>query len=218
MSEQLASELTVGVLQTLQDLIDKAPEESETSSPEKTFSVYRCDIYHCTKIPARYREEWQRPESETWQQNFIKLKDRLGNNGMMALIGPRGTGKTRLAAEAMRDLAKHTGFYVTAMDLFLRIRSTYSKKAAESEIEVVDSMVRSSLLIIDEIQERSESAWEDRLLTHIIDKRYGAMKPTIVIANLSKAELLQCLGESISSRLTETGAVMTIDGPSHRKQ
>ena len=73
-----------------------------------------------------------------------------------------------------------------------------------------------SMLILDEVQERGNTAWEDRILTHILDRRYGAMVPTIIIANLTESALVECLGDSIISRLTETGGVIEIDGPSHR--
>ena len=54
------------------------------------------------------------------------------------------------------------------------------------------------------------------MLTHLLDARYGAIRPTIVIANLTREALPACLGDSITSRLTETGGVLEITGPSFR--
>ena len=53
----------------------------------------------------------------------------------------------------------------------------------------MDELATTKLLIIDEVQERAESGFENRLLTHLIDARYAAMRPTIIIANLAKREL-----------------------------
>lgn len=150
--------------------------------------------------------------------NFTKIMNKSEEGGIIALIGHRGTGKTRLAAEAMRNLAPEKGLYATAMGLFLRLRASYGKASKESEDEIVREMARTPLLILDEVQERGNTAWEDRILTHILDRRYGAMMPTIIIANLTEAALVDCLGESIISRLSETGGIIEITGPSHRVQ
>lgn len=177
------------------------------------------DISPRTEVPKRYRAEWPRPTDPGWIGNFRRIMNRIGQDGgIVALIGPRGTGKTRLAAEAMRNFSPDQGAYTTAMGLFLRIRASFGKKSGEAESDIVSEMVSTPLLVLDEIQERGNTPWEDRLLTHILDKRYGAMTPTIVIANLTEAGLVDCLGDSIISRLQETGGVIEIAGPSHRTQ
>ena len=188
----------------------RAQEEAEERARQLT-------LRESTGFPDRYRTPWDRPTDSAWAGKLERIKARCDQGGIVALIGPRGTGKTRIASEVARDLIRDPARYSTAMEIFLKIRATYRKGATQSEQDVVTALTQTKLLVIDEIQERSESGWEDRLLTHIIDKRYGAMLPTIVIANLSKSELMKTLGESIASRLTETGSVVTIDGPSHRK-
>jgi DNA replication protein DnaC len=77
-------------------------------------------------------------------------------------------------------------------------------------------MAECPLLVLDEIQERGNTSWEDRIITHILDRRYGDLMPTVIIANLTKETLADCLGESIVSRMQETGGVMEITGKSHR--
>lgn len=172
-----------------------------------------------TEIPKRYRAEWPRPMADAaWVERFGKVMGKIEEGGIIALIGPRGTGKTRLSAEAVRNHAPEEASYTTAMALFLRIRASFGKNSKESEDDVVTEMARAPLLVLDEVQERGNTAWEDRILTHILDRRYGAMLPTIVIANLTESALVECLGDSIISRLTETGGVIEINGPSHRIQ
>lgn len=168
-----------------------------------------------TGVPDRYREPWARPANKTWGDRFENLMNILKTGGTVAMAGTRGTGKTRLACEALRDGARRSGCYSTAMGIFLEIRESF-KSNGPSELEIVTGLSESSLLIIDEIQERGNTEWEDRLLTHILDLRYGAMRPTIIIGNLTAEALLESLGSSITSRLNETGAIMNITGPSHR--
>jgi DNA replication protein DnaC len=102
------------------------------------------------------------------------------------------------------------------MALFLRIRATFDKGATETENDIVRELSRTKLLVIDELQERSESAWENRLLTHIIDKRYGDERPTLLISNLTAAELTASLGDSITDRMRQGGGMIEITGQSHR--
>jgi DNA replication protein DnaC len=72
------------------------------------------------------------------------------------------------------------------------------------------------MLVIDEAQERGGTPWEDRILNHIIDRRYAAMIPTIIIANAKPDALVASLGESIADRMRETGGIIEITGTSHR--
>lgn len=169
-----------------------------------------------TGVPARYRAPWERPADGDWQKQFARVSACIRSGGIIGLIGNRGTGKTRLAAEVLRDINRIHGRYVTAMGLFLRIRGTYGKKSGESEKSIVEEFATAPMLILDEIQERGNTEWEDRLLTHVLDARYGEMRPTILIANLTREALRNQLGESINSRLIETGGILEMTGPSHR--
>ncbi|MCE5310478.1 MAG: ATP-binding protein [Acidobacteriales bacterium] len=184
------------------------------ADPKKTFAAQ-------TGVPDRYRSKWPFPQDLEWLGRMEKIKGQTHHGGMAVLIGPRGTGKTRLAAEAMRyhpcDGILLYARYTTAMGLFLRLRATYGGQSEESENDIVEAMATAPILTIDEIQERGHTAWEDRLLTHIIDRRYGAMLPTILIANLTIASLAECLGESIVSRIQETGGIIRVEGQSHRR-
>ncbi len=212
MSEEI-QDLTEVVAERFERLIAAAPDDEPATTTKEPPPR---NVASITGIPARYREEWPRPIAIAWNATFGKIMAVIANGGTIAMIGPRGTGKTRFAAEAMRNVAPREGIYATAMGVFIRIRETFQKNSKESESEIVRELSRCPLLILDEIQERGNSAWEDRLLTHILDARYGNMLPTIIIANLTSEALAVQLGDSIVSRLHETGGVLEINGPSHR--
>ena len=204
------------VMADLDRMIAEAPESSTRPQTAPQCPPAERDIEVGTGMPKRYRSAWDRPQDAQWTDDFRKVMEKVRAGGIVALIGNRGTGKTRLAAESVRDFSPAKSTYTTAMSLFLRIRASFGKKGGETEEQIVKEMAQSTLLVIDEIQERGNTAWEDRLLTHILDKRYGAMTPTIIIANLDAAALTECLGASISSRINETGGIITITGKSHR--
>lgn len=203
----------------LDALIEAAPDLSDSDTPTSdpsTIPFLSDTLAEKTGFRARYRAGWPRPEDAEWRAYFSKVAACVKAGGIIGLIGNRGTGKTRIAAEVMRDFARIQGRYTTAMGLFLRIRSTFGKKGGESESDIVREFAAAPLLVIDEIQERGGTEWEDRLLTHVLDDRYSDMRPTILIANLDRAALAQQLGDSINSRLTETGGILEMTGPSHR--
>jgi len=115
----------------------------------------------------------------------IQAIERELTDGMiLVLIGNRGTGKTQAATWLIRKSveAEIKSLYITALSLFLEIRETYNRPGPKpesligqtvdkvTESQVVQKYVNVPFLVIDEIQDRSESDFEDRILTHIIDQ------------------------------------------------
>lgn len=163
-----------------------------------------------------------------WVAAGRSLFEACDAGGIAALIGQRGTGKTFLASLAARRLilrasedaavSRDVGtpvVYTTALDLFLTIRDAM-RQPGGSELAAMKRYNAPGLLIIDEIQERGETPWEDRVLVEIVDKRYGACKPTVIIANLRRDVLADRLGPSIVSRMHEGGTVIACEWPGYR--
>jgi len=67
------------------------------------------------------------------------------------------------------------------------------------------------LLVIDEFQERSETEWENRMISTILDRRYADNLPTILIANLKINDLRNKISDSVISRANECGGVVVCD-------
>lgn len=176
-----------------------------------------------------------------WLEAEKRLAGIVGAGTTIALVGPRGTGKTQLAVRAMgwagHDAANRhrerfskpwegnlsesirgAARYTTAMGLFLSLKQTFSEGSKETERDAIEKWCSPRLLVIDECQERGESAWEDRILTHIIDRRYGAMLDTILIANLTPEEFSASMGESVIDRIRETGTLIECNWPSYREK
>ena len=141
----------------------------------------------------------------------------MGAGAIVVLFGSRGSGKTQIACELMRrrlmqrwrmPREQREKFpcprYVHVMDFFLSIRRAYSEEGV-SETEQIQAMTKPSLLVIDEIHERGETEWEDRMLRHVIDKRYGAKLDTVLIGNKDGETLMKSMGLSVASRIDECG-------------
>lgn len=136
---------------------------------------------------------------------------------IMALIGNRGTGKTQIAVEALRHacLALYTCKYTRAFDIFLSVRAAM-KSQATSEADAMRELLQAEVLVIDEMQERGETPFEDRLLVNLLDRRYGNMTDTILIANQTPEEFTAALGPSITDRIRETGGLIECTWESFR--
>jgi DNA replication protein DnaC len=136
----------------------------------------------------------------------------------VALLGDRGTGKTQLAVEVIRSQCNdlESALYTRAIEMFIAVRECYRKDASAKESDVINRYVRPHLLVIDEAHERGHTDAENRILTLIIDRRYGDRKPTILIANSKPDAFREQIGESIFDRLVETGGIKVCDWPSFR--
>lgn len=137
-----------------------------------------------------------------------------GSGPVLILLGDRGTGKTVMATWMAGMLG--FGCYTKAFDLFADIKKTYAANAKTTEDQVLRRYYQAGFLVIDEAQERKESEWENTILTNLIDKRYDALKPTVIIANLKEEALNGCLGASILSRAQRTaGGLVVCDWPAY---
>jgi DNA replication protein DnaC len=154
---------------------------------------------------------------------LLQLKE-APRGSILILVGPRGTGKTQLAVDAIIDRFSDPYIddaqrprYAKLADVFREIRACYREDSIDSEIAIFQKYSKASVLVIDEAQERAETDFENRTLTQIIDKRYDAMLDTIVISNFTKDEMGKSMGPSIVSRIHECGQVIECNWPSFRE-
>ena len=136
----------------------------------------------------------------------------------IVMCGHTGTGKTMLGCAVARHVALEHGQrvrYTTAYHIVQSIKETYGSNA--NERDVVCGYVDPSLLIVDEIGVQFGTDTEKLLLFEVLNGRYEAVKPTIVISNLELAEIGKYLGDRVMDRLREAGgAVLVFDWQSHR--
>lgn len=149
--------------------------------------------------------------------NFDKVKE-LGS--CMVFIGNPGTGKTHLATAVGVDLhlkGYSVGYY-RLYDLMARIKATYGRGATETEGGVIKAISEFDLVILDEVGLKTFTETEIALTYQIIDKRYEAVRPTLIVSNLSMKDLEENLGSRTIDRLFENhGAVLVFDWESMRR-
>lgn len=140
-------------------------------------------------------------------QALIRPADRPA---IVALLGMRGPGKTWIGCAAVIDhcRAGKSAFYADALDYFSALKETYNRDAKATESCVEAKHLKPDLLVLDEMHERGDTAWEDRMLTRLINKRYQSAKATILISNHDMAQFEIRVGTSISDRISDGGGVL----------
>lgn len=172
------------------------------------------------------RESWNLPERfkataperiGPWGETLIGIQEKLGSGFTVALIGNRGSGKTQLAAELMKVVTENgrMAYYTTATGFFMRVKASYGTE--ESELDVINAFRKPRLLVIDEAGKQPEKEWHSNLMFELLNARYGDMTDTILIDNRTKKELEAASGDSLVSRIRETGGVIDCNWPSFRK-
>lgn len=144
---------------------------------------------------------------------------RAGRQGAnLVFIGKPGTGKSHLACGIILALYRsHRVCRIDLPDLIRDIRATWSRKAEHTEAEVLDYFGELDLLIVEEIGTGAGSEDEKARIFQVINRRYEAMLPTILVSNFDLNALEQEIGSRVLDRLREGDrAVLTFDWPSMR--
>ena len=157
------------------------------------------------------------------------LAELLEGDTTLLLLGPRGTGKTQAAVSIAHQLDQLQGMRGHAGDhYYTQLGQLFEdEKNSWKEGKKVDSMNRaiqrplerareSQTLVIDELQECTNSDWERQALTRLIDSRYQNEMNTILIGNLTQSALDDFFSKSVTSRLRETGVIIEMTGEKYR--
>jgi DNA replication protein DnaC len=143
--------------------------------------------------------------AEAYAENFVEIRKK---GQSMILFGKIGTGKTHLACAILNYAAHHCGAearYLSFAKAIRSVKQTYAKGNAMTEQQALDALAVPDLLVLDEVGVQFGSEAEKIIGFEIVNTRYEAMKPTIIISNLTMPELRECLGDRVIDRLRESG-------------
>ena len=129
----------------------------------------------------------------------------------MMLLGNTGNGKTHLACAILAAIMQrgHSGLYLTLSDALRWIRSTYDPSSDVSESEVLRELSSIDLLALDEIGIAIGDPEKRRAtMSDILDARYMAGLPTIIMSNQTRQEVHDYLGGRLFERLLEGGGIV----------
>jgi DNA replication protein DnaC len=200
---------------------DMTPEERTQREHERAQmeELTHRELFETANCPLRHQKATTLERSGQWGAVEKHIAGRMGTGFLVALVGIRGSGKTQLAVEIIRRNAyKHhrRSQFCSAMEFFMEVKAGYKDEGAP-EKEVLEKFCKPSLLVIDEMGKRSDTEWENRLLYELINRRYNALRDTLIISNQEAKELEAALGPSIVSRMRETGGIIECNWDSYRK-
>jgi DNA replication protein DnaC len=139
----------------------------------------------------------------------------------LILCGKPGTGKTHLAVSIARQIARMGAlpFFARTYEAVQFVRESYRPGSRLSERESIAKFVEPDLLILDEVGIQGGGDNEQMILFAILNGRYDACKPTIVISNESLEGIEKYLTPRVVDRLREGGGrVHVFDWDSYRSR
>ncbi len=150
---------------------------------------------------------------------LLQFDERLTQGGGLVLLGKPGNGKTHLACGIGNALVEQgrSVLFMDVYDLIDGVKERAFDRKECSEREAIQGFASVDLLILDEVGAQLGSEWERLTLFKVINERYKACLPTLIISNLDREKFKTYVGERIDDRMQEGGgAFITFDWDSYR--
>jgi DNA replication protein DnaC len=158
-------------------------------------------------LPARNAICIPADDDAEFVSKMMTIWRRIGTGITAAIIGLRGRGKTQLGVELLKQ---NGGLFIYGAEIGMKLRNF---DTAES---VMDELVEKKLLVIDEAFKKQESDWMATQFFLLLSKRHAACRDTILIDNLDRKQFEAAAGDSIVSRINESGVLLECTSKNYR--
>src|SRR5262245_26774888 len=119
-------------------------------------------------------------------------------------------------------------------ELIREIKNSYNTETKTTELQVLEPVIETELLILDDLGAWRMTDWMNDTLFYILNSRYLAQRASIITTNFQdvdgktaasrendfrrKEYLVDRIGMRLRSRLMEMCVVVNMRGPDHRQQ
>jgi DNA replication protein DnaC len=151
----------------------------------------------------------------------------------LLFTGGNGVGKTHLAVAVLRELVTKgaRGEFWDFNDLIRTIKSSYNPETRTTEEQVLDPVVSTDVLLLDDLGAWKMTDWMVDTLFYILNSRYLAKRVTLITTNFQDVDreaavgadnlerrefLVERIGLRLRSRLMEMCLVIRMSGDDYR--
>lgn len=202
-------------------------------------------------VPREQLENWNRSLAlaKRFVQRFAEeYMPPAGNAAVeqgLLVMGPCGVGKTHLVVAALKQivLRGHAGVFYDYRELLKEIQDSYNAESQSTEMSVLEPVLRTEVLVLDDVGSSKPSIWALETVGHILNTRYNEKRVTLLTSNFLDSEpsqnpstpstipriagmrtpvvedsLTERVGKRIRSRLYEMCRTIEIVAPDYRKE
>lgn len=151
-----------------------------------------------------------------WKGTRDYLRAMLSTPATVVLSGSNGPGKTHLASGLVHAFCDQLrpAHFCAAMEFYASVKSTFGADGRTQE-DLIRRFRRYHLLVLDELEVRNDSGWENSLLRYLVCRRHDDVLSTILLTNKSPRELdgrddgsVPYLDSAIRSRMQDAGGIV----------
>jgi DNA replication protein DnaC len=198
-------------------------------------------------VPREQVSAWSRSLAQAklvvrrFAQEFSPVREIESEHGLL-LMGPCGVGKTHLAVSALKEivLRGHRGLFYDYRELLKAIQDSYNPESQSTEMSVLEPVLETELLVLDDVGSSKPSLWALETVGHILNTRYNEKRVTLLTTNFLDGDaaegatspgrvaptrsavlddsLTDRVGKRIRSRLYEMCRTVEIFAPDYRKE
>ena len=166
--------------------------DAEGASPDQ-LEVWNSSLIHAKLMVRRFAEEFT-SEAE---------------HGLL-LMGTCGVGKTHLAVAALKQIVRrgHAAVFYDYRELLKEIQDSYNAVSQSTELSVLEPVLRSEFLVLDDVGSSKPSPWALETVGHVLNTRYNAKRATLLTTNFFDGD---AIANSASPRTTGARTALADD-------